>query len=397
MKRRALPADSPDGENVSPAGTTTESASTSAADDSTDDSSAASSTAVATSTLSRPALAAPTEVLRLATSIGPDRPPDPGEAPAACASLDDRSARLFDLIVVVDWSASSTPRTGRDSIWTDTFDPLSTTHDTRNHRTRHLAAAHLLDVVRAGTGGAVLIGFDFPFGYPCGFAAAAGLRGDPAWRATWDHLAAELTDHDDNRNDRFALASALNRAVSAGPGPFWGTGSTRSATEWLRPTKAPGFPHPHRAGALPEMRRTELALRNSGLRPFSVWQLFGNGSVGSQALTGIPVVRSLRQHPDLRDRAVVWPFETGLTTAPTAGRDGAIVFAEVWPSSIPLDTTLHPVRDAAQVIGLAAHLADLDRAGLLAARFRPDLDTDTAAVVVDEEGWVLGAGAHHAP
>ncbi|MCE3289702.1 MAG: cobalamin biosynthesis protein CbiG, partial [Caulobacter sp.] len=26
-------------------------------------------------------------------------------------------ARLFDAFVMVDWSASSTPKTGRDSIW----------------------------------------------------------------------------------------------------------------------------------------------------------------------------------------------------------------------------------------------------------------------------------------
>ena len=49
------------------------------------------------------------------------------------------------------------------------------------------------------------------------------------------------------------------------------------------------------------------------------WKLLGAGSVGGQALTGIPVVRALRDDPRWRDEARVWPFETGLRAA--GGRD----------------------------------------------------------------------------
>jgi hypothetical protein len=113
--------------------------------------------------------------------------------------------------------------------------------------------------------------------------------------------------------------------------------------------------------------------------------------VGSQALTGIPVLSAVRSHPDLVHRSVVWPFDTGLTSDPAGGRTAAIVHAEIWPSAIPVDRSRHPVKDAAQVMGLCEHLARQDAAGELAAQFEPDLDTDTARVVVDEEGWIVGA------
>ena len=34
----------------------------------------------------------------------------------------------------------------------------------------------------------VLIGFDFPFGYPAGFAARLGLSGPP-WQGVWAEIA----------------------------------------------------------------------------------------------------------------------------------------------------------------------------------------------------------------
>ena len=58
------------------------------------------------------------------------------------------------------------------------------------------------------------------------------------------------------------------------------------------------------------------------------WKLIGAGSVGGQVLTGIPVVRALRDDPRWADRARIWPFETGFGVPD----DARIVFAEVWPS-----------------------------------------------------------------
>lgn len=292
----------------------------------------------------------------------------------------------FDRIVVVDWSASATPTTGRDSIWSDVFRPATGEHSTTNHRTRHDALRYLVELLDEATG-RVLIGFDFPFGFPTGFARSAGLTGATAWQATWQHLVAHLDDRPDNSNNRFEVASQLNAAIGDGPGPFWGTTSERHVTPWLSRRKAPGFPH----GRLEEFRHNERAVRATGRFPFSVWQLSGAGSVGSQALTGIPVVHALRHHPSLADRATIWPFESGFTHVPGGDRDDAIVIAEVWPSAIPLDADRHPVRDAAQVIGLGEHLARLDATGDLAPLFAPVLDEDVARVVLAEEGWMLGA------
>jgi hypothetical protein len=62
------------------------------------------------------------------------------------------------------------------------------------------------------------------------------------------------------------------------------------------------------------------------------WKLLGTGSAGSQALTGIPVVRRLRDDPLLAARAQVWPFETGLRPLGRAETSGRLIFAEIYPS-----------------------------------------------------------------
>jgi precorrin-8X/cobalt-precorrin-8 methylmutase len=136
---------------------------------------------------------------------------------------------------------------------------------------------------------------------------------------------------------------------------------------------------------LPRWRTAEQRLREGGRHPFSVWQLLGAGSVGSQALTGIPVVRRLRHHPLLSDRSAVWPFETGLGLDHPAD----VVFAEVWPSSIPFDHVAHPVKDARQVVALAHHLARRQSVGDLRP---PVLTEDEEREVTAEEGWVLDLG-----
>lgn len=125
------------------------------------------------------------------------------------------------------------------------------------------------------------------------------------------------------------------------------------------------------------------------------WKLMGAGSVGSQALTGIPVVEALRDHPELCSVSQVWSFETGLVV--DQGTEARIVHAEVWPGAVPLNPALHPVRDAAQGLGAAQvldagrHLAALDRAGNLARWFAPRPDAEQTGIVIREEGWILGS------
>lgn len=301
---------------------------------------------------------------------------------------------MFDTIVTVDWSAHSRPTVGANSIWTCVLDVADHQLQLDNLPTRHAAAQHLQSVLIARPG-SILIAIDVALGYPRGFTASLGGTAGAPWRTVWDLITSMLDDRPDNTNNRFEVAAALNAAISPGPGPFWGTGSAASAAALgpsLSPTKPPGFPHRCDSGRLlEEWRATEVALRARRLRPASVWQLSGVGSVGSQTLTALPVLSSVRDHPDLTGRTVVWPFETGLGPDPTGGRSDRVVIAEAWPSAVEIDLGRHPVRDAAQVVCLAEHLAELDRSDRLGRWFAPALPVGEAIAVVDEEGWVLGA------
>jgi hypothetical protein len=224
----------------------------------------------------------------------------------------------------------------------------------------------------------VLLGVDFPLGYPAGFAEAAGLVGDVPWRATWQHLATHLTDDERNRNNRWQIAAELNERM--GELRFWGCPPRHSGPHLT--TRRPAGP------AARTVRRTEAALRShTGRPPFTVWQLLGAGSVGSQALTGIPVLQRLLA----RDRVTVWPLHTGLTADPCGGRPDSVVLAEVWPSTVPPAAVLP--KDRGQVVALAEHFARLDGTGALAAAFRPMVPPDAVHSVLTEEGWVLGAAS----
>ncbi|HSB86203.1 MAG TPA: hypothetical protein VLD86_07845 [Ilumatobacteraceae bacterium] len=279
---------------------------------------------------------------------------------------------MFDRIVIVDWSSAATPKRGKDSIWTYARGDSAAV----NHSTRAAAFAALLDLLRSP--GRTLIGLDFPLGYPAGFATAAKLDGRTPWAATWQYLTDLITDDDRNRNNRWVVAADLNQRL--GELRFWG----------VPPRHAGNHLTIRKPLVLDEFRIVESRLKRHGKHPFSTWQLLGAGSVGSQTLTGIPVVQRLRQHPDIAERARVWPFETGLTKDPTIHHPDAIVIAEVWPSAIPHDPSLHHVKDACQVMTLARHYADLDAEDRLAALFEPDLAPGEAQQVVDEEAWILG-------
>jgi hypothetical protein len=274
---------------------------------------------------------------------------------------------VFDRIVVVDWSANSAPKRGRDSIWIAVRDSSGVALS--NPPTRVEAEAILTDLLVADA--RTLVGVDFSLGFPAGTAGCLGLE-VPSWASMAAELGRLVDDDARNRNNRFEVASQLNARMGGAPGPFWGC-PPRAASASLTTTKPP-------PGALAEWRTVESALRERGHRPFSSWQLLGAGAVGSQSLLGIPMVMRLRDL--LQGRLAVWPFEP---------IDSAIVVAEVWPSLLPLDPTRASVRDAAQVLGVADWLGGLDLVGALHDLFCLDnLAPEVHDVVVGEEGWVLG-------
>ena len=299
-----------------------------------------------------------------------------------------RAAPLFDTYLMVDWSAANTPKRGRDSIWLCQLERRRggalalAAHE--NPATRHGAHARLREILVGALAKrrSVLVGCDFPFGYVAGLAARLGLP-SPGWRPIWDTIAGLLRDDERNLTNRFAVAAELNRRISGGAFPFWGCPSRQAG-----PCLAMRHHRRHEAEGLNERRLSDHRLRR--LQPG--WKLAGTGSAGSQALTGIPVVRRLRDDPDLAAHARVWPFETGLRAPGRHDGRGRIVFAEVYPSLLPPVAEPGEVKDAAQVRTIARHFAVLDAQGALAAVFAADpaLSTAERALVEREEGWVLG-------
>lgn len=284
---------------------------------------------------------------------------------------------MFDRYVVVDWSASSTPKLGRDSIWIAVYDQTGAASST-NVATRDAAEAALVDIFSSDPTSTTLVGVDFSLGYPLGTAAALGLAGTPWW-AMWEMLADRIGDDDRNRNNRFAVAAGLNAELTGGASPFWGCPPSAAGVH-LTTTK------PSTVGPLAQFRAVEALLRGQGRRPFTSWQLLGAGAVGSQSLLGIPRLHALSRR--FGERVQVWPFTTGLQ--PPVLDDGVIVVAEVWPSMLDVDDAAGAVRDAAQVDATARWLAAADAGGRLDALFCPGLEPEMSAAAVGEEGWVLG-------
>ncbi|MEP6967562.1 MAG: cobalamin biosynthesis protein CbiG [Pseudomonadota bacterium] len=299
-------------------------------------------------------------------------------------------ARLFNAYLIVDWSAASKRTTGADSIWIGLLKRdvrFRLAFESHNPATRKEAEALIGQILddRAKRRERTLAGFDFPLGFPRGLAAALGLAGEAPWRAVWDQLDRMVKDKADNTNNRFGVASEINRRLTGGPFPFWGC-PPRDTLTTLQPKKL----RAHGPGDLPEFRHTELEPAAKGASP--VWKLGYQGSVGGQAIMGIPAVRRLAEARG--DRLRAWPFQTGwkaLTEADLAGVE--VVVAEVYPSILKAAQVHGEVRDLTQVRALAEHFARLDEAGKLAALFAPAKGT-AADVVIDaerEEGWILGA------
>jgi precorrin-8X/cobalt-precorrin-8 methylmutase len=267
---------------------------------------------------------------------------------------------LFDIHVVVDWSANGTPRRGADSIWIGVAEGGAVTATNPATRAEAMAALDAL-FARATDGGLrVLAGFDFPFGYPRGLSQAIRAGGD--WRDVWARLADLVVEGPGNASNRFHAAAALN-ALFPGEGPFWGNGLK---------SDIPGLPRRKPGGwgdTLPANRRPSDTTAKGAQE---VWKLSGAGSVGSQALTGIAALHRLRARHAFR----VWPFEE---------HEAGHVVAEVYPSLVPVSRAAGHVKDEAQVTTLARAFAAADAAGLLsdmlAAPLSPEERSDAAAML----------------
>ena len=218
----------------------------------------------------------------------------------------------FESFAVIDWSGGNdtgpTPR--KDAIWAAVV-RAGTAEEPVYLRNRELASAWLADLIATETAAnrRLLIGFDFPFGYPKGFAQAVTGSDDPL--RLWDFFALELRDRPDG-NNRFELAGRLNR-LFPGTGPFWFNATQKDIPDLPRKGT-------DRAGhGLPERRRAEEATKGA----FPVWQMGGAGAVGGQVMTGMATLARLRAR--FPGQIATWPFEP---------LDRPVALVEIWPSLI---------------------------------------------------------------
>lgn len=270
----------------------------------------------------------------------------------------------FARFVTVDWSGGNDtgPRPRKDAIWIGESGAEGDA-DPVYRRNRTLAEAWLTDRIDAAlrAGERLLVGFDFPFGYPSGFAQALTGRRDPL--AVWSWLAERIEDLP-KANNRFDVAAGINRTLAEGRGPFWGNGLGRDI-DGLPRTKATYL------NPFPERRTSEARARGA----FTCWQLSGAGAVGSQVLMGLPVLERLRRH--FAGRIAVWPFEP---------LDRPVALLEIWPTLIDpvvrAQTGADDIRDAVQVRLLARALS----------RLAPTRLNAMLSVEAPEEGWIFGLG-----
>lgn len=145
-----------------------------------------------------------------------------------------RTAPVFDTILVADWSAGKRrpARPSKDAIWLGIArgGVADAPIYCRSRQEAEAQIATLIDTERAA-GRRLLATFDFPFGYPHGFAHHITGSDDPF--ALWDWISARIADAPDGSNNRYAVAEEMN-ARFEGPGPFWGK---PNQTDW------PGVPY----------------------------------------------------------------------------------------------------------------------------------------------------------
>lgn len=149
-------------------------------------------------------------------ALGLTRPPEGATIVPRAAFREPpmTASPLFDTVVIVDWSARAAPsprRPAKDAIWIGVVRdgiPRACVYC----RTRAIAGEVVEDLLAGelSAGRRVLIGFDFPFGYPGGFAAA--VVGTPSPLKLWDFFADELEDSP-RANTRFELAGDRKSVV----------------------------------------------------------------------------------------------------------------------------------------------------------------------------------------
>lgn len=286
---------------------------------------------------------------------------------------------LFSDYIMVDWSASGSPATGCHSVWIahrrcESAGGILTYNPGTRREAMAIVADKLQSILRESECRKVLLGFDFPFGFPAGTAKAMGLETPraPVWEALWARVSDEIRDDWRNGNNRFEVATSWQRKYAL---PFhgWGSGLGKS-------TLPKSFPQ---GAVLGELRKTEECARATHGQAGSAWRISGIGSVGGQMLVGIPHLFALRKK--FAGKICLWPFETGFS----ANFQRRIVVAEIYPRTLGKSDE-GKVNDEREVRGACDFFWERDKAGKLPELFDPKMDSDRKRIAIREEGWMLG-------
>jgi molybdopterin molybdotransferase len=273
------------------------------------------------------------------------------------------AAEPFARVVAVDFSANATPKLGADSIWVAEGAPRTRTL-VRNLATRRELEGDLEKV--AAKAGRTLVIIDVALGWPEGLAAL--VAGSPRRHDVARLLGDEVTDGPRNENNRFEVASELNRR--AGVALYWGHPQGR-AYRFLSPTKRPP------RGLAPwdgeHLRRLERACGGTIKSPL---QLYGNGSVGSQSMLAQAMLERLRR---AGVPLALWPYD---------GDGATVVVAEEFFARRLFDFPRGTVRDERQVRGCVSVLRPLLEGAPTPLVSLSALRQPAREVVLHEEGWL---------
>lgn len=284
---------------------------------------------------------------------------------------------MFDLVIVVDWSAASIrgpKKETKDRCWL-AWSRMGHRSHPEYFRTRSACMARVAELLRSCCGPA-FIGFDFPFGYP----AKSRMKGGRAAAAA---ITRHLISNEDDSNNRFDVAKYLNAELFDLPGPFWGCPKNQVATH-LSSTKPSYTHHPFEEWRIVE---NYLRVEKKQSSISSVWKLAYPGSVGSQTLTGLKALLDLAQQPEFASKVKFWPFDTGWQ----AELDG-IILTEIWPSLNDHEIYDHSIRDARQVLACRDWFLDHEKRGTARDLFAAPswLTPEQKKACFEEEGWILG-------
>lgn len=166
-----------------------------------------------------------------------------------------------EIFVAVDWSGNASPAGQKKHIWTAVAGERALSGLTREELCSW--------IIERFSGQPAVIGMDFAFSFPAGFLRDRGLsKVTDLWREAEVHGEAWL------------------KRCEA---PFWGR---------------PGRKCPESHGTS-GFRRTDRAIRVTGISPKSPLQIGGAGAVGTGSIRGMPVLRRLQAAG-----FSIWPFDS---------------------------------------------------------------------------------------